>query len=96
MAGFMMQKGIMIVCGDAADGIADSMYAGTIFLGGRHGEPGADAVFEDTSPEDLALIAAALDRWQIARRPDGFRKLVAGKRLWNFVRSERQLWKSAL
>jgi glutamate synthase domain-containing protein 3 len=96
MAGFMMQKGVIIACGDASDGIADSMYAGTIFLGGRHGDLGADAVFEDVSPSDRELIAATLDRWEIPGRPGPFRKLVAGKRLWNFERSERQLWKSAL
>jgi methylamine---glutamate N-methyltransferase subunit B len=97
MAGFMMQKGVTIVCGDAADGIADSMYAGTIFLGGRHGELGADAVFEDMTASDRDLIGATLERWQIdAAMPAGFRKLVAGKRLWNFEGSDRQLWKSAL
>ena len=96
MAGFMMQKGIMIVCGDAADGVGDSMYAGTVFLGGRHGELGADAVFEDVAASERDLIAAHLDRWRVRGRPDAFRKLVAGKRLWNFERSDRQLWKSAL
>lgn len=98
MAGFMMQKGVLIVCGDAGDGVADSMYAGTIFLGGRHGELGADAVFEDPTPADRDLIGEALNRWQVAAtaRPAAFRKLVAGKRLWNFERSDRQLWKSAL
>jgi methylamine---glutamate N-methyltransferase subunit B len=96
MAGFMMQKGAIIVCGDAADGIADSMYAGAIFLGGRHGELGADAVFEDVTPSDRDLIAATLDRWDMPARPDAFRKLVSGKRLWNFNREERQLWKAAL
>jgi methylamine---glutamate N-methyltransferase subunit B len=96
MAGFMMQKGVMIVCGDAADGVADSMYAGTIFLGGRHGVLGADAVFEEVAVSDRDMIGAALDRWKIDGKPAGFRKLVAGKRLWNFVRSDRQLWKSAL
>jgi hypothetical protein len=92
----MMQKGVMIVCGDASDGIADSMYAGTVLLGGRHGELGADAVFAEMEPQDRELIAATLDRWQFPGRPETFRKLVAGKRLWNFDRSERQLWKSAL
>jgi len=96
MAGFMMQKGAMIVCGDAADGVADSMYAGTVYVGGRLGELGADVVFEEMSPSDLDLIAATLEPWKIAANPAGFRKLVAGKRLWNFERSDRQLWKSAL
>jgi glutamate synthase domain-containing protein 3 len=96
MAGFMMQKGVMIVCGDAADGVADSMYAGTLFLGGRHGELGADAVLEDLTPADRELIDTALECWRIDARPAGFRKLVAGRRLWNFERHDRQVWKSAL
>jgi glutamate synthase domain-containing protein 3 len=96
MAGFMMQKGTMIVCGDAGDGVADSMYAGTVFLGGQHGELGADAVFDPISDADREQIAEALATWDLDAPPDGFRKLVAGKRLWNFERSDRQLWKSAL
>jgi glutamate synthase domain-containing protein 3 len=96
MAGFMMQKGVMIVCGDAADGVADSLYAGTVFLGGRHGELGADAVFADLTASDHEVIAATLEQWQVARPAAGFRKLVAGRRLWNFQQSERHLWKSAL
>jgi glutamate synthase domain-containing protein 3 len=96
MAGFMMQKGIMIVCGDAADGVADSMYAGTVFLGGAHGELGADAVFEDITAADRELVGTALERWKVSAPPAGFRKLVAGRRLWNFQKSERDLWKTAL
>ena len=96
MAGFMMQKGLLVVCGDAAGGIADSMYSGTVFLGGRHGELGADAVFEDVTPAEKEHLAAVLDHWQVAAPAAGFRKIVAGRRLWNFERSDRDLWKSAL
>jgi methylamine---glutamate N-methyltransferase subunit B len=96
MAGFMMQKGSLIVCGDAAHGLADSMYAGTVFLGGRHGELGADAVIEDPSAADCELVGAALELWKVPGPLAGFRKLVAGRRLWNFQQSERDLWKRAL
>jgi methylamine---glutamate N-methyltransferase subunit B len=96
MAGFMMQKGLLIICGDAADGVADSMYAGTVFLGGKHGELGADAVFDDVTATDRELLAGALERFQVTAPPAGFRKIVAGKRLWNFQKTERDLWKSAL
>jgi glutamate synthase domain-containing protein 3 len=96
MAGFMMQKGVIIVCGDAGDGVADSLYAGTVFLAGRHGELGADAVFQDLTAEDREVIGSALERWKVAAPASGFRKLVAGRRLWNFQRSDRHLWKSAL
>ncbi len=96
MAGFMMQKGVLIVCGDAADGVADSMYAGTVFVGGRHGELGADAVLQDVTAGDDEFVRSALERWKIGAPPAGFRKVVAGQRLWNFQRSDRHLWKSAL
>ncbi len=72
------------------------MYAGTVFLGGKHGELGADAVFEDVTSADRELIASSLERWKVAAPPAGFRKVVAGRRLWNFERTERELWKSAL
>jgi methylamine---glutamate N-methyltransferase subunit B len=96
MAAFMMQKGVLIVCGDAADGLADSMYAGTVFLGGEHGELGADAVIEEVTELDRELIASSLDLHKVAAPTAGFRKVVAGRRLWNFQRTERELWKSAL
>lgn len=96
MAGFMMQKGVLIVCGDAADGVADSMYAGTVFLGGKNGELGADAVIEEVSPEERELIGGSLERWKVLAPSARFRKIVAGRRLWNFQLSERALWKSAL
>jgi hypothetical protein len=72
------------------------MYAGTIFLGQGHGELGADAVFEDVTAADRELVAVALERWKVTAPTGGFRKLVAGRRLWNFQQSERDLWKAAL
>ena len=66
-----MQKGVLIVCGDAADGLADSMYAGTVFLGGKHGELGADAVIEEVTSADRELIAGSLERWQGGRPARG-------------------------
>ncbi len=43
------------------------MYAGTVFLGGKYGELGADAVFEEVTPADRDLVAAALERWTSPR-----------------------------
>jgi hypothetical protein len=53
-------------------------------------------VESDDAPGDRELVEASLERWKIAAPPTGFRKLVAGKKLWNFQRSDRHLWKSAL
>ena len=95
MAGFMMQKGHLIVCGDAADGVADSMYAGTVYVGGQIGELGSDAVEAEFNAEDRALVFGLLERWKVPA-PAAFRKLVSGRKLWNFQKSDLHIWKSAL
>ena len=38
MSGFMMQNGRLIICGNAAKGLGDSMYQGQIWLGGEADE----------------------------------------------------------
>jgi hypothetical protein len=45
---------------------------------------------------DRQVVGAALERWRIEPPTNGFRKLIAGRRLWNFQKSDRDLWKSAL
>jgi glutamate synthase domain-containing protein 3 len=95
MSGFMMQKGALIVCGDAGEGLGDSMYEGTIFIAGRIAELGHDAVVEEPAPEDLAMIAAHLERYRLPD-PGGFKKVVSGRRLWNFDKREWEIWKNAL
>jgi methylamine---glutamate N-methyltransferase subunit B len=96
MAGFMMQKGVLIICGDAGAGLGDSMYAGTVFLGGKCSDLGADAVYEEVATAEEELVASSLERHKVAGPSAGFRKIVSGRKLWNFERSERALWKSAL
>ena len=48
------------------------------------------------SSEPFYRARIAIDRVGLHDVPAGFRKLVAGKRLWNFERHDRQAWKSAL
>jgi methylamine---glutamate N-methyltransferase subunit B len=94
MTGFMMQRGTIVVCGDAAEGVADSMYEGTVYVGGAIAEPGSDTVVSDASAGERAEIAAALHRYSV-KGPDQFRKIVSGRRLWNYDEKERELWKAA-
>jgi glutamate synthase domain-containing protein 3 len=95
MAGFMMQKGMLIACGDAADGVADSMYEGTVYVGGRTGELGADVVESDVTPQELETIHQLLATWKITA-PKRYRKLVSGRKLWNFQKADLHVWKAAL
>ncbi len=102
MAGFMAQKGTMIVCGDAGEAFADSMYATECFVGGRIAGLGTDAVVESPTDDDARMIDGALARYlspeERASRPAGreFKKVIAGRKLWNFDQREWKIWQEAL
>src|SRR5207249_3142239 len=95
MAGFMMQKGTIVICGDAGAALADSMYAGTIFVGGSIADLGNDAVIEQPTPDDQAFLSEQLSRYSL-HRPASFKKVISGRKLWNFDRKELDIWKAAL
>jgi glutamate synthase domain-containing protein 3 len=95
MAGFMMQKGTLIICGNAGEALADSMYEGVVFIGGKIEALGNDAVVEDATPEENAPIRDLLTTYHLST-PAAFRKVVAGRKLWNFDRKDLAIWKAAL
>ena len=94
MTGFMMQRGTIIVCGDAGEALADSMYEGVIYVGGEIAELGNDAVVSKASAGELAEIRAALTRYGV-KGPGAFRKVVSGRKLWNYDKKELDAWKAA-
>jgi glutamate synthase domain-containing protein 3 len=102
MAGFMGQKGTLIVCGDAGEAFADSMYETVCFVGGRIGELGNDAVLEEPTAEEAAFLDATLMQYLTpeirSQKPPGraFKKVLAGRKLWNFDKREWEAWQEAL
>ena len=94
MTGFMMQRGTIIVCGDAGEALADSMYEGVIYVGGEIAELGNDAVVSRASASELAEIRAALTPYGV-KGSDAFRKVVSGRKLWNYDKKELDAWKAA-
>jgi glutamate synthase domain-containing protein 3 len=94
MTGFMMQRGTIVVCGDAGEAIADSMYEGVVYVGGEVAAPGNDTVVSGATPEERAEVRAILARYGV-RGPDAFRKIVSGRKLWNYDKKELDLWKAA-
>ncbi|MBI2462467.1 MAG: glutamate synthase [Candidatus Rokubacteria bacterium] len=96
MAGFMMQRGTIVVCGDAGEALADSMYEGRVFVGGWIAELGNDAVVEAPTEEERRFLTASLDQFGLAGPRDVWKKVVAGRRLWNFDKKEFEVWKEAL
>ena len=97
MAGFMGQRGRIIVCGDTGDAFADSMYETECFVGGEIAELGNDAVVETPGESEFAFLSAAIQEHLGGRRDvRSFKKVVAGRKLWNFDKDERAVWREAL
>ena len=102
MSGFMGQKGNLIVCGDVGDAFADSMYETVCYVGGRADDLGGDAIFADLSNDDLELLENTLTAHLPTSIRDAkppapqFKKVVAGRKLWNFDRGDWKSWQEAL
>ena len=86
LSGFMMQRGRMVVCGNAGKNLGDSMYDGTIYVGGEIKSLGVDAVEADLTDLDRKWLTRKLTQYGLM--PEGgvghFKKIVAGKMLWNY------------
>ena len=85
-SGFMMQRGRMVVCGDAGANLGDSMYDGTIFVGGEIDSLGVDAVEAELTDLDKAWLTRKLKPYGLKPKSGiaKFKKIVAGKQLWNY------------
>jgi methylamine---glutamate N-methyltransferase subunit B len=96
MSGFMMQRGSLVVCGDAGEALGDSMYEGTIYVAGEVASLGADAIDAELGDDDEEFLRSELERHELDRDPSSFRKIVSGRKLWNFSKKEFEVWKTAL
>lgn len=95
MTGFMMQKGRIIICGDSGEALADSMYEGVVFVGGKIAALGNDAVIDEPTKEDRASLQELFATYRM-QAPAAFKKIVSGRKLWNFDKKELEIWKAAL
>jgi glutamate synthase domain-containing protein 3 len=96
MTGFMMQKGVLIIGGDAGEALGDSLYEGKIYIRGRADALGSDAVQADLTEDDIRVLSAALTDAGMDGVPADFKKIVSGKKLYNFDKKEKEIWKTAL
>ena len=93
MTAFMMQRGRQIICGDVGPGLGDSMYDGTIYVGGNVKSLGIDCVEGEWTDADTEFIDRKFGIYGLDK-PDTFRKFVCGKVLYNYDNlepSERKL-----
>jgi glutamate synthase domain-containing protein 3 len=85
-SGFMMQRGRMVVCGNAGKNLGDSMYDGTIYVGGQVQDYGVDAVPAELTQIDKDWLTRKLKLYDMLPKKGvgHFKKIVAGKQLWNY------------
>jgi glutamate synthase domain-containing protein 3 len=96
MTGFMMQKGTVIVLGDTGAALGDSLYEGRIFVGGHIGELGNDAIEAPLNADDERDLNQILSPFGYEASTYDFKKVIAGRRLWNFDKRDFETWKVAL
>ena len=96
--GFMMQRGRIIILGDVGINLGDSMYDGTIFIGGSIGSYGSDAVDAELTKSDQDWLTRKLKVAEIGENFDvsKMKKIVAGKKLWNYDNLEPTEKKGAI
>lgn len=82
---FMAQAGHLVVCGDAEDGLGDSLYEAVIYVAGRTGSLGADCEEQAMTDADRATVADLLARAGLEADPASFRRYGSGRRLYNFT-----------
>jgi len=82
----MMQRGRMVILGDAGKNLGDSMYDGTIYVGGKVADLGVDAVEEDLTEFDCGWLKRKLDLYgmEAVNGVENMTKIVSGKQLWNY------------
>jgi glutamate synthase domain-containing protein 3 len=93
MTGFMMQRGRQILLGDVGPGLGDSMYDGTIYVGGKVKSLGIDCVPGEWTDADTELVERKFSIYGLGAPPE-LQKFVCGKKLYNYDNlepSERKL-----
>jgi methylamine---glutamate N-methyltransferase subunit B len=93
MTGFMMQRGRQVILGDVGPGLGDSMYDGTIYVGGKVKSLGVDCVPGEWTDADTEFIERKFRIYGLGDPPE-LQKFVCGKQLYNYDTlepSERKL-----
>lgn len=87
VSAFMAQAGRLVVCGDAAAGLGDSLYEAVIYVRGKLHGLGADAREEEMSEDDRRQVADLLQRAGIDCDAREFKRIASARTLYHW-RSE--------
>lgn len=81
---FMAQAGHMVVCGDAGDGLGDSLYEAVLYVRGQVKSLGADAHEEVMTDADLATVKRLLGEAGLNHDPHEFKRIASMRSLYHW------------
>jgi len=84
VSAFMAQAGRLVVCGDAAAGLGDSLYEAVIYVRGTLHGLGADARVEPMSERDLGDVGELLKQAGFDYRPQEFQRVASARSLYHW------------
>jgi methylamine---glutamate N-methyltransferase subunit B len=82
--GFLAQKGILAICGDAADGLGDSIYEAHVYVRGEVAGLGADCIEKEMRDEHVTELRALLELGEADFDPGEFKRYGSERKLYNF------------
>lgn len=84
MSAFMAQAGHLVVCGDADQGLGDSLYEAVIYVRGEIHGLGADAQIEPMQAGDYAKVAELLIKADFSHDPKTFKRVASARTLYHW------------
>jgi len=84
MSAFMAQTGRLVVCGDAAESMGDSIYEARIYVRGKVAGLGTDCIEKAMEDEHLNELEELLDRAKLNYSAKEFKRYGSARRLYNF------------
>jgi methylamine---glutamate N-methyltransferase subunit B len=89
LSAFMAQAGTLVVCGDAAHGLGDSLYEAVIYVRGVIEGLGTDAREEPLQAADIEKLHGLLHRAGFDHDPRKFKRVASARTLyhWHIDRS---------
>jgi len=85
MSGFMAQAGTILIGGNAAESLGDSLYEAVIYVGGKIKSLGSDAQFAELGADDVRVVKELAGMAGFSHiSAEDVTKVVSAKQLYNF------------
>jgi glutamate synthase domain-containing protein 3 len=84
VSAFMAQAGTLVICGDSAAALGDSLYEAVIYVRGKIHSLGADAREEPLGPADVEKLKDLLGKAGFNYQPHEFKRVASARTLYHW------------